>query len=101
MNQLIQLQEMNMKKGLLTVLSLLLFAAAAFAQTNTGRLVGTVSDPSGVIPGATVVITDNQTGRERTVVASDDGSFAVPQLESGTYTVKVTAPGHKGFTANQ
>ena len=90
-----------MKKGLLTVLSLLLFATAAFAQTNTGRLVGTVSDPSGVIPGATVVITDNQTGRERTVVASDDGSFAVPQLEAGTYTVKVTAPGHKGFTANQ
>lgn len=90
-----------MKKAFLTMLSLLVFAAASFAQSNTGRLVGTVSDPSGVIPGATVVVTDNKTGKERTVVASDDGSFAVPQLEAGTYTVRVSAPGHKTFSANE
>lgn len=90
-----------MKRVLLTTLSLLLFAGMALAQSNTGRLVGTVSDPSGVIPGATIVVTDNQTGKERTVVASDDGTFTVPQLDPGVYTVRITAAGHKSFTATE
>src|SRR5919197_4081789 len=89
-----------MKKIIWALLALCLFALSALAQSNTGRLVGTVSDPSGVIAGATVLITDNQTGRERTVITSDDGTFTVPQLEVGTYTVKVTSAGHKTFTAN-
>lgn len=69
--------------------------AIGFSQSNTGNLVVNVADPSGVIPGATVVVTDNQTGRERTVVAGDEGSVNLPQLEVGTYTVKVSAPGRK------
>jgi hypothetical protein len=62
-------------------------------------LVGTVSGPDGVIAGATVTITDNQTGRERTVVTNAEGAFIFPQLEVGTYTLKVTAQGFKTFTA--
>ncbi|MGH9902555.1 MAG: carboxypeptidase-like regulatory domain-containing protein, partial [Pyrinomonadaceae bacterium] len=88
-----------MKRFALSALTLILFVASTVAQSNTGRLVGTVSDPTGVIPGATILITDNQTGRERTVVASDDGTFTVSQLEVGTYTVKISAPGHSTFTA--
>lgn len=89
-----------MKRFLLAILMLFTFAAASFAQVNTGRLVGTVADPSGIIPGATVVVKDNKTGKERTVVASDDGTFSVAQLEPGTYTVTITAQGHKTFNAN-
>jgi hypothetical protein len=70
------------------------------AQSNTGRLLGSVSDSSGIIPGATVVVADNKTGKERTVTASDDGSFTVPQLEPGIYTVTITASGHKTFSAS-
>src|SRR5687768_9548204 len=70
------------------------------AQSNTGRLLGTISDASGSIPGATVVVTDNKTGKERTVTASDDGSFTLTQLEPGIYTVTITVAGHKTFTAN-
>jgi hypothetical protein len=81
-------------------LALCLLAVTAFAQSNTGRLVGSVSDPSGVIPGANVVVKDNATGREQTVVASGDGGFTVPQLNVGTYTVTITADGHKTFVAN-
>jgi len=77
-----------------------LSTSAAPGQSNTGRLVGTVSDASGVIPGATVVARDNKTGKERTVSASDDGSFSVAQLEPGTYTVTITASGHKTYSAN-
>ena len=89
-----------MNRFIMAVLSLCLCAMAAFAQSTTGRLVGTVSGPDGVIPGATVVIKDKNTGKEQTVVASGEGSFTVPQIEFGTYTVTITAQGFKTFIAN-
>jgi hypothetical protein len=88
-----------MKRLIVATLTLCLFAVTAFAQSNTGRLTGTVSDPSGVVPGATVEVTDNATSKSQTATTSGEGSFTVPQLEVGTYTVKVSAPGHKTFTA--
>lgn len=92
----------NFQKFTGVVLALVVFAASAFAQGSTGRLLGTVTDPSGaVIPGATLTIKDNQTGRERTVTASGEGSFDVSQLEFGTYTVTVTAQGFSTFTATE
>ncbi|HEY0461359.1 MAG TPA: TonB-dependent receptor [Pyrinomonadaceae bacterium] len=87
-------------KGLQTFVLLSLLALASFAQNTNGRLVGTVSAPDGAIAGATVVVRDNQTGKERTVVAGDNGTFEVPQLEFGTYTVTITASGYKTFVAN-
>lgn len=68
---------------------------AAFAQTNTGRLNGTVSGPDGVLPGANITVTDDKTGREFSAVSSGQGGFVIPQLDSGTYTVKVSANGFK------
>jgi hypothetical protein len=83
-----------------TWLALCLFAATALAQTsNTGTLVGTVSGPDGVIPGASVTVTDNQTKKERTVLTNGEGGFNLSQLDFGTYTVKVTATGFKTYTA--
>src|SRR5262245_42159438 len=81
------------------ILLLFVCALSALGQSNTGRLVGTVSDSSGVLPGATVVVTDKNTARERTVSTSGDGSFSVPQLDAGMYSVKITAPGHKTYLA--
>lgn len=74
---------------------------AAFAQSNTGSLSGTVSGPDGVIPGAKVVIIDNATGKERTVTTTEEGTFSVPQLDAGEYTVKVTAPGFKTYEVSK
>jgi hypothetical protein len=71
---------------------------AALAQSNTGSLSGTVSGPDGVIGSAKVVITDNATGKERMLTTSSEGTFTVPQLDAGEYTVKVTAPGFKTKT---
>ncbi|HEX8287943.1 MAG TPA: TonB-dependent receptor [Pyrinomonadaceae bacterium] len=92
---------MYIKKGiLLLALAICLQASAAFAQSTTGRIVGTVSDPGGaIVPGATIVVTDNQTKQEKTVTATNDGTFVVPQLVFGTYTVRITAPGYKTFMA--
>ncbi len=84
-----------MKRFFLSFLAVLAFSVVGSAQSNTGNLIVNVSDPGGVIPGATVVITDNQFGRERTIITSDDGSLSVPQLEVGTYNVRITSPGRK------
>ena len=85
-----------------TVLAVCLFTVTALAQTsNTGVLVGTVSGPDGVIPGATVTLTFDVTKKERTVLTNGEGGFTISQLEFGTYTLKVTAQGFKTFTATE
>lgn len=90
-----------MKKISLIILTFFVSAAIIFAQATSGKIVGTVSAPDGAVPGATIVVTDNQTGKEKTVTATNDGTFVVPQLEFGSYTVKITAAGFKTFTANE
>ena len=87
-------------KFVLALLMAVALGASAFGQSATGRLVGTISGPDGVIPNATIVLTDNQTKQERTFTANDEGVFTVPSLNVGTYTVKITAQGFKTFTAN-
>lgn len=89
-----------MKKILLLTLTFLMSTVFISAQNTNGKITGTVSAPDGAVPGATVVVTDNQTGSQRTITTSSDGTFNVPQLEFGTYTVKITAEGFKTFTAN-
>jgi carboxypeptidase family protein len=82
-----------MKKGIL--LCLLLGALAAQAQ-NTGRLTGTVLDQSGgTVPGAKVVIVNLGTNAQFTAETNAEGAFAVSQLDSGTYSVRVTASGFR------
>ena len=92
-----------MRNFLLSLLTLALLIAPVpvSAQTSTGGIVGTVSGPDGVLAGATITVVDDQTKRERVVTSSDDGTFVVPQLDVGTYTVSVTASGFKTFTATR
>lgn len=79
---------------------LILFSVTAFAQLATSSLIGTVSGPDGVLPGASVTVKDNKTGKEIVVKADDSGGFKVSNLEIGFYTVTVTSQGFKTFTAN-
>lgn len=77
-------------------------AGSAMAQSTTGSLVGTVTDQQGaLVAGAAVSIKDNATGRERTLQTGGDGGFTVPQLEVGTYTIKITATGFKNYIASE
>jgi hypothetical protein len=88
-------------KSLMLGLLILVFQLSLQAQTTTGRLTGTVAGPDGVLPGATVTAVDNSTGKETTAVTDGEGSFLFPQLEFGTYTVKVTAQGFKTYVGEQ
>src|SRR5207244_3244377 len=54
---------------------------------------GVVSDASGaVIPGAQVKATQINTGQARATVSATDGSYVLPNLPVGPYTLEVTAP---------
>ena len=91
-----------MIRRILSVVALsLLFSAVVFAQGTTGRLSGVVSSPDGVLPGATVTVVDNKTGREQVAVTNQAGFYQFPQLEFGTYTIRINASGFKTLVANE
>jgi hypothetical protein len=71
-----------------------LFATTLLAQTFRGTVLGTVTDSSGaLLPNAKVTVLQVATGLERTVQTSADGSYAVPELPIGSYTVTISATG--------
>jgi hypothetical protein len=74
---------------------LFLMPAAACSQgETTSGIVGQVSDVSGAaVPGATVTVTNTETGLRRGATTDDYGRFNFPQLKPGAYSVKVEAEG--------
>src|SRR5258708_35247511 len=84
-----------------TLLAGLLATANLSAQTFRGTILGTVTDPSGaVLPGAKVTVKNTGTGLERTTETSADGSYALPELPIGTYSVTVVLNGFQSFVAS-
>jgi len=71
-------------------------ATAVFAQSTSGSMSGTVTDPNGaVIPGAKVVSTHTPTNRNYEAVTTGAGLYVFPTLPAGPYTLTVTQPGFK------
>jgi carboxypeptidase family protein len=67
---------------------------ASFAQSDQGRVGGTVKDSTGaVIPGVAIIVTNVGTGEEHSVLSGDSGEYLVTALRPATYTVKATLPG--------
>jgi len=61
---------------------------------TTSAIVGQVMDAShAALPGATVTITNVESGLTRRARADDSGRFSFPQLKPGAYSVRVDAPG--------
>ncbi len=87
-----------------SLLFLIVSALTALAQEAT--IVGTVTDPSGAaVTSATITITNNDTGVQRTLPSNTDGQYVAPELHIGNYTVRATAAGfkvseQKGITLN-
>jgi hypothetical protein len=79
------------------VLAVVLVPALARAQGGaTSSLVGTVVDTAkAVIPGATIVVTNEATGVKFDTVSTSNGNFTVPALSVGTYSVTVSLEGFK------
>ncbi len=77
----------------LTVACLLPAKALAQGET-TSAIVGQVRDTTdAVVAGATVTITNHETGLKRSARTDETGRFNFPQLKPGTYSVRVEAQG--------
>ncbi|HVT99759.1 MAG TPA: carboxypeptidase regulatory-like domain-containing protein, partial [Acidobacteriaceae bacterium] len=80
---------------------LLVCTGFAFAQTGNGAITGTIADAQGaMVGGASVKITQVNTGTTRTVTTNGAGQFNVPSLPPATYSVTVEAQGFKSYQQN-
>jgi len=78
-----------------------LMAGSLAAQTFRGTILGSVTDASGaVVPGASVKVHNVNTGQDRVTVTTADGTYAVPELPVGTYSVTVTQKGFQTSITN-
>src|ERR1700753_3219785 len=84
------------------VLGVLLAISASYAHAVevTARIKGIVTDPTGaVVPNATITATNVATGVVSTTTSSSTGDYRFQALPIGTYSINVTAPGFKAFSA--
>jgi hypothetical protein len=79
-----------------TLVLFLAAGSAAFAQTATSVIFGTVTDSSGAaIPNAPVTVTAMATGVSSKSLANESGNYVFPNLQPGTYTVACEAVGFR------
>ena len=76
------------------VLTVFVFCASANAQLPTGSIDGIATDPNGrLVHGAHVTVTSKSQGTARESVSNEDGSFTLPNLAPGDYTVVLSFTG--------
>ncbi|HET9263897.1 MAG TPA: TonB-dependent receptor [Vicinamibacterales bacterium] len=72
------------------------FAPPAFAQAGRATISGTVYDQDkAVLPGVTVTVTEENTGLSRNTVTGGDGTYVIPTLLPGRYTIKADLTGFR------
>ncbi len=93
-------------RAILIIVLAICGGVSAFAQTNTGRITGTVSDTTGaVIPGVEVTVRNPATGLSRNTITNESGNYQVPLLPPAQYEVQVALAGfstevRSGITIN-
>src|ERR1700721_1308855 len=79
---------------LMVLLMVMSITVKASAQSDTGRVVGTVVDPTGAyIPGATITLTNTDSGGTATRTTGSAGEFTFPALPRGQYSITGKASG--------
>ena len=78
---------------------LLLFVCpAAVAQEFRGSIAGQLTDPAGAaVPGAQLTVTNTATNTSTSTTTNEEGSYTVPYLTPGQYTITAEAGGFKRF----
>jgi Carboxypeptidase regulatory-like domain len=80
----------------------LILGASAVCLAQNGSIKGTVADSAGaLIAGATVEATNDSTGEKRSTTSADDGSYNIPNLQVGIYTVTANATGFSAATIKE
>src|SRR3954463_9091900 len=76
----------------------LLIPVLAPAQEFRSTLSGRVTDPQqAAVPGAKILVTENETGAKFQTVSGGDGTYVLPFLPPGPYTVNAEAAGFKKY----
>ena len=84
----------------LALAALMLSATVAWSQVTTANLSGSVQDSSGsVIPGAEILLSNDDTGLTYNTTANETGDFVFSVLPTGTYTLSIQSDGFKAYEA--
>ena len=76
-----------------------LFLSSLYAQVDRASLNGSVTDPAGrLVAGVRVLALQDATGLHRETVTSTQGTYDIPELPVGTYTVTFI---HDGFQSSR
>ncbi|MFN7921930.1 MAG: carboxypeptidase-like regulatory domain-containing protein [Bryobacteraceae bacterium] len=71
-----------------------LFVCSLFAQSDSARLAGVVTDPTGAaVPRAKIKVRNERTGFATEATAGDDGAYLFRGLKPGTYEITGEADG--------
>ncbi|HXE13271.1 MAG TPA: TonB-dependent receptor [Bryobacteraceae bacterium] len=85
--------------ALALVVFLFLGSATLLFSQATASITGTVTDASGaVVTGAQVKVTATATGQSRSLVTNSAGAYQAPDLQIGSYSVDISAPGFKTYS---
>ncbi|WP_269713797.1 TonB-dependent receptor [Caulobacter sp. NIBR2454] len=81
--------------GAVAILGAALPTVASAQDYSSGTLLGEVTNADGQpVAGATVVVRSMAQGVERTLTTDSDGSFRVPLIPTGNYSIAIEAPGY-------
>src|SRR2546421_1517269 len=84
--------------GFLLAVAVLALCNSALAQRTTGSLRGQVLDPQGAaVANAKVTVTNQDTGVAQTTQTTSAGTWNLPSILPGKYTVSMEAPGFKSL----
>ena len=85
--------------GLLFAVVVAALPVTARAQSTYGAVVGVATDSSqGVLPGATVTLTEVQTGVVRATTTKENGTYEFLNLTQGLYAVAVELTGFSSYS---
>ncbi|HEX7158629.1 MAG TPA: TonB-dependent receptor, partial [Edaphobacter sp.] len=90
---------MRVRLAFYSILLLFVSCFVAFAQTITGSVTGTVTDPSGAaVSGADVSALNTDTGVKTATTTNADGVYVLRFLQIGHYKVMINASGFSPMT---
>src|SRR6201996_4206481 len=79
----------------LLCISMLFLAGISYAQVDRSGLSGTVTDSSGqLLPQTHIIAVQNATQLRRETISHSNGSYEIPELPVGVYTITLS---HEGF----
>jgi Carboxypeptidase regulatory-like domain len=96
------MQRLNYTVVLFSILLVFMLASSSLAQTATGSITGTVTDPSQAsVEGATVTLTNIATNEVRTTKTNNLGYYSFPLLPPATYRFEVSMRGFQSFAVGR